>query len=278
MSKFFRINRWWIPFVGTFGFGLALIFTYCYFTNGYTIKNLSLGDWLNYVVCCGTVGGFLYLILDKIFSEKETAHQKWQSEIPFITLSSPCDPTLSYCDINLLENHSDIPERGIEYFALANLGKTNAYNISILFSPDEKFIESKIFNRHYVSFLVPLKVLSGSHSDKTDGSTYSYKIYEFKESIYSRYNVNPDTKEISNTQFDICGCLDNCNLSKNSQDEKYFYTRIIYYSSFDKNCRYKIQSTFKVHIICIEPQKEGDKKQLLIKGIALIDYSYKFEK
>src|SRR4051794_36619410 len=107
---------WIFSFISTFVIGFLMILSYCFFKTGYTLKNVDLSDWLNYCAACGTVGGFLSLILDKIISEKETNHLKWQSEIPFVTLSSPCDPTLNYCDINILENTSIVEGRGYEYF------------------------------------------------------------------------------------------------------------------------------------------------------------------
>ena len=90
-------NIWWISFVGVFFIGFLIIVVYCYSKN-YSINDLSLSEWLNYFVACGTVGGFLYLILDKILSEKEINHLKWQSQIPFVVLTSPCDPTADYCE------------------------------------------------------------------------------------------------------------------------------------------------------------------------------------
>ena len=66
-----KSNIWWLSFVGTFIVGFLIILTYCFLQNGYTLKNIGLPDWLNYFAACGTVGGFLYLIIDKIISDKE---------------------------------------------------------------------------------------------------------------------------------------------------------------------------------------------------------------
>ena len=52
-----------------------------------------------------------------------------------MTLTSPCDPTASYCEINILEYNTEFEERGSGYFSVCNLGRTNAYDIKILFTP-----------------------------------------------------------------------------------------------------------------------------------------------
>src|SRR5688572_11318000 len=100
--KWIEKNIWWTSFVGVFAIGGVGILAYCYAKDGYTLKSITLSDWLNYFASCGTIGGFLYLILDKILGEKEANHLRWQSQIPFVTLASPCDPTANYCDINIL--------------------------------------------------------------------------------------------------------------------------------------------------------------------------------
>lgn len=254
----------------TFFSGFFILAAYCYFRNGYSLKDISLPDWLNYFAASGTVGGFLYLLIDKILSEKEENHLKWQSEIPFITLASPCDPTLNYCDINILENASSFEGRGYEYFSVCNLGKVNAYDITILFSTDENFTETKIFRRHYINHLCPLKVFGGI--DRV--------YYEFKEAIYSMYNVDPETKVSSDSRFDLCNCISDCRLSPNSATEKYFFVKFTYYSSFAKKHRYKIVSNFKAHVLCSQQALEGVKEKTIsdirIKGITLTNYEYQF--
>ncbi|NCU05229.1 MAG: hypothetical protein GXC73_14715 [Chitinophagaceae bacterium] len=288
-----KSNIWWLSFIATFGAGFLIILAYCFFKDSYTLKSITLPDWLNYFAACGTVGGFLYLIMDKLLSDKEANHLKWQCEIPFVTLASPCDPTLNYCDINILGNTSSVQGRGDEYFSVCNLGKINAYDISILFSTEESFSESKIFNRHYINHIAPLKVFIGSNSyfDYRTANNQTLPIpmfgqvtyYEFKESIYSNYNVDPATKQISNTKFDLCDCISNCNISPNSTTEKYFFVKIIYHSSFSKKHRYRIISEFKVHVICsklmsvdLETNHHANDNEIRIKGITLFNYEYNF--
>lgn len=274
----------------TFIVGFLIICGYCSSKDGYTLKSITLPDWLNYFTASGTVGGFLYVLLDKILSEKEENHLKWQSEIPFITLTSPCDPSLNYCDINIMENDSNSIStgRGNEYFSVCNLGKVNAYDVAITFSTDEKFIETKVFNRHYITYLCPLKVVSGTYLDATKETVNGEQVlyprasvssyYEFKESIYSNYNVDPVTKEINNNRFDICNHMSNCTLSPNSTFGRYFFVRFVYYSSFAKRSRYKITSDFKVHVMCNpEPILETSSNVIKIKGITLIQYDYQFD-
>ena len=259
MKKWIEKNIWWTTFLAVFALGLLIVLSYCYSKDGYTLKDVALSDWLSYFAASGTIGGFLYLILDKILSEKEISHLKWQLEIPFVTLTSPCDPTASYCEINILEYNTEFEERGSGYFSVCNLGRTNAYDIKILFYTKDEFIESNVFNRHYIPYLPPL-------------ASTGYGDFNYREYIYSNYNVNPDTKEISNSKFEICGCLTNCAISKINKDEKYFFAKIEYYSSFSKKHRYKITSTLRINVIC---QSETTLAQnVKIKGINTLDYEY----
>src|SRR5690606_15763986 len=127
--KWVKKNIWWITFLAVFAIGLLIVLSYSFFKDNFTVKDVNLSDWLSYFAACGTIGGFLYLILDKILSEKKINHLKWQAEIPFVTLTSPCDPTASYCEINIVEYNTEFEERGSGYFSVCNLGKTNAFDI-----------------------------------------------------------------------------------------------------------------------------------------------------
>jgi len=262
MKKWFKENIWWTSFAGIFAFGFFGVLLYCYLKNGTTLRTILLSDWLSYFAACGTIGGFLYLILDKVNSEKEMNHLKWQSQIPFVTLTSPCDPTSSYCEINILTYDTGFTERGSGYFSVCNLSKLNAYDIKILFCTKDDFSESNIFNRHYIPYLPPLETII------SNGECY----FANREYIYSNYNVNPDTKEISNAKFEICGCLDNCQISSTSTGEKFFFAKIEYYSSFSKKHRYKITSTLKVIVIC--SSDNVPEKVIRIKGINFLNYEY----
>ncbi len=255
-------NIWWTSFVGVFAFGFIIVLMYCYLNKSFTLGQISLSEWLNYFAACGTIGGFLYLILDKVLSQKEINHLKWQSQIPFVTLNSPCDPTSNYCDIDILTYQTPFHERGSGYFSICNLGKINAYDIKILFYSKENYIDSNIFHRHYIPYLPPLV----THTD-----SYGNFSYSFKEFIYSNFNINPDTKEISNNKFEICGCLANCQLSNTNTDEKFFFVKIEYSSSFSKKHLYKITSTLRITVICTD---NNDYKVVKIKGINFLDYDY----
>lgn len=259
MKKWITKNIWWTSFLGVFAFGLLIVLAYCFFKEGFSISDISLSDWLSYFAACGTIGGFLYFILDKVFSEKEINHFKWQSQIPFVTLTSPCDPTASYCDIDILNNDTDFKGRGTGYFSVCNLGKMNAYDIKIHFYTKDEYIEKNIFNRHYIPYLPPLVA--------TNNGEFNYIEY-----IYSNYNVDPDTKEISNSKFEICGCLSNCVISTINKDEKYFFAKIEYYSSVSKKYRYKISSTLRINVICTISNDQS--QNVKIKGITTLEYDY----
>lgn len=261
--------------------GFIGILYYCWLKDNYTLRSLEIGDWLTYFASSATLGGFLYLILDKILSEKESNHLKWQSEIPFVTISSPCDPTANFCNINILNNEDRINQRGHKYFSVSNIGKINAYDITVLFSSDDTFIDSKIFNRHYIAYLCPIQVLMRTEGYLHDKyvSQDSYPFYEFTEYIYSNYNINPDTKEVNNSTFALCDCVDNCKTSDKMINEKYFFVKFIYYSAFINRSRYRIESSFKVHVICeniTDAENKKESKMIYIKRILPLDYNYTF--
>ncbi len=287
MKKFFRENRWWLIFTGSFITLFTFILIFIYFKE-IKLNSLKLEDWLNFFVSASTIGGFIYLIIDKILIEKENkANQeeinsvKWQENIPFLVLNSPCDPTLNYCDIDINSNENNIG-RGNEYFSISNLSKVNAFDITVQFASDKKY--NSIFNKHFISFICPLQSLVANGSqfqimqmDKGEQMTTinedSYVVHNYQEKIYSKYNVDPQTKEISNSEFKICDCLSNCNLTSISGNEKYFYVRLNYYTSFNKKYRYSVNSDFKVFVIC--NKTEAGENSVTIKGITLLDYKYK---
>ncbi|WP_353148550.1 hypothetical protein [Chryseobacterium sp.] len=254
---------WGLSFLTPFIIGFLVILTCCYFKDKYTLSSLTVSDWLNYFVASGTVGAFLSLIIDKISNEKSENHKKWQSEIPVVTLTSPCDPTSNYCDINIVDFDEQYPERGSQYFSVINMGKTNAYDISIEFSSDEKFNTNKIFHRHYIPYLMPLV--------KTDYQTH------FQDFIFSKFSVDPQTKEISNKSFEICGCLNDCLISSTNNNEKYFFVKITYYSSLSKLHRHQITTTLRIYLICDKidiPEANNALNIVKIKGISILDYTY----
>ncbi|MDR2270453.1 MAG: hypothetical protein LBF27_06045 [Sphingobacterium sp.] len=254
---------WIISFLTPFILGLILILCYCFFKDGYTLKSLALSDWLNYFVASGTIGAFLSLIVDKLSNEKSENHKKWQSEIPVITLTSPCDPTSNYCDINIVDPINENEERGSQYFSVINIGKTNAYNITIEFCSDKNFTNTKVFHRHYIPYLIPLA--------KTEYQN------QFQDYIYSKFSVDPETKEISNKNFEICGCLNDCLISSTNTNEKYFFVKISYYSSLSKGNRHLIATHLRVNLICeklIIPEVSGNKNVVKIKGITILGYQY----
>lgn len=227
------------------------------------MQNLTISDWLNYFAASGTIGALLCFIIDKITNEKNQNHLKWQSEIPFVTLTSPCDPTSNYCDINIANFKSEFSERGNQYFTISNIGKTNAYDIKIMFSSNLDFGESNIFHRHYIPYLSPL-IISGY---MTQGQDY----------IYSNFHINPETKEISNKTFEICGCLNDCLISSTNSNEKYFYVKIEYFSSLSKKHLHKIFSTIRINLICGDEIDELTKVKIpsvKIKGITILEYDY----
>lgn len=256
-------NIWIISFLSPFILGLLIIFSYCFFKDNYTLKSLQLNDWINYFAASGTIGAFLSLIVDKLTNEKSENHKKWQSGIPVVTLTSPCDPTSNYCEINIVDFTNEYIERGSQYFSVINIGKTNAYDIKIEFSSDQNFIQTKIFHRHYIPYLIPIS--------KTEYQTH------FQDYIYSKFSVDPDTKEISNKKFEICGCLNDCLISTTNANEKYFFAKITYFSSLSENHRHSISTYLRINLICEKrelPEISVNEQIVKIKGITILDYKY----
>jgi hypothetical protein len=288
-----KSNTILISILATFGIGLFGILLFCYL-NKESVSDVSLSDWLSYFAGSATVGGLVYIFIDKLSSEKENRHVKWQSEIPYLSLASPCDPTLAYCDINILADISNQFGRGKEYFSIVNLGKLNAYDISIHFCYDQQF-GSNVFYKHYIDHISPLQVFSGANiymnqrTDPNGTTTYfpqSYQefTYQFKDAIYSNYRVDPITKEISTNLFDLCNCTNShtCTIVNPTTNEKQFYVRITYHSSYAKGWRYQIETLYKVYIECSQqsdPQNPGQFiNSIVIKGIVLVSYESDFLK
>jgi hypothetical protein len=288
-----RSNTLFLSILATFGFGLAGILLYC-FLNEKPIAGITLSDWLSYFAGSATVGGLVYVFIDKLGSEKENLHVKWQSEIPFLSLASPCDPTLAYCDINILNNINNQFGRGMEYFSIVNLGKLNAYDIYINFCYDQQF-GSNVFYKHYIDHISPLQVFSGNSifmNQRTEHNgtithfpeSYQEFYYQFKDAIYSSYRVDPITKEISTDIFDICHCTNSntCTIVNSVTNEKQFYVRITYHSSYARGWRYQIETVYKVYIKCSQQPDAQNPGQFInsvvIKGIVLDEYKNVFLK
>lgn len=255
IKTFILKNVWILSFFSVFAVGLFLM----WLLPG-PMRNLTNEDWISYFESSGTIGAFLYLILEKITSEKESKHLQWQSQMPFVTITSPCDPTQNFCNINILTTGDDEEGRGLRYFSVCNHGRVNAFDISISFSISPDF--EVPFHEHYISYLSPL------------GGLLTTGAYEFQDFIYSKYSINPISKNVDNTDFEICGCLDNCSISPTNSDEKVFFVKIEYYSSFSKNYRYKIASKFKVLVKCNKFSENATNKEVMIKSIQILDYSH----
>lgn len=257
-------NIWIISFFTPFVIGFIIILFYCYVNAEYTIKSLTLNEWLSYFAASGTIGAFLSLIIDKLTNERNENHKKWQSEIPVITLTSPCDPTSNYCEINIVDYTDEYIERGSQYFSVINIGITNAYDIKIEFSSDISFNQGDIFHRHYIPYLIPIS--------NTEGQIH------FQDYIYSKFAVDPETKEISNKNFEICGCLNDCLISKTNTNEKYFFVKITYFSSLALKNRHLIFTTLRINLICDKlaiPEIGDNDNVVKIKGITILEYDYK---
>lgn len=279
--KWLRNNIYWLSFLLVFIIGLAIVIVYCLLRDGFKPADIELANWLRFFAASGTVGAFTCIVLDRVLNDSKLKRLEWQDRIPFVTIGSPCSPLASYCDINILANYDSLSGRGNHYFCINNLGKIIAYKLTIKFSTSKDFIDSNIFNRHYIPYLPPF-----NYASSTD------MIYGFSEGIHSNYNVNPDTLEVSNSEFKICNCLNNCETIPSGTNDKRFFVQIEYYSTINTENSHKITSIFQVDVVCTRenlpesltvesidldpPQSQviTDRECVYIKGIQLLEYIY----
>ena len=139
---------------------------------------------LNVVSAVGTIGALLFLILDKIENVVDQRQMFWQGHLPYLTVSSPCDPSQNRCDINVLKNFDSYNDRGATYFSIVNFSKCNAHNITVQICVAADFSNSPI-RQHFIDFL---PVLSESMYELGDPNGVKY--------VYSKYHINPNTRQV----------------------------------------------------------------------------------
>ncbi len=207
--------------------------------------------WLQIIGGIGTFGALLFLIFDKADKEQEEKEIFWHDHLPYLTIGSPCDPTQNRCDINLL-NNPDAPwdsYRGLAYFSISNFSSVNAYDIIIKISTSLVF-EENATRSHYIG-MIPV-------------TSDSWQNLQF---IYSKYHINPLTKEVLLDDFDLCNFTSNCDTKKNF---KVLYIRLEYRSTLLERISKKIKSDFKIDLECGE--KNGI-KSIEINNIVRLNYN-----
>ena len=152
--------------------------------------------------------------------------------LPVITIGSPCDVTQNACDINILSNY-DVDENDDNWtclFKLANFSKTTARDISLGFYSDEKC--TCLLHSLFIQE-VPIT---------TNNNWWV--------SIYSKLSINPESKKISYTEFNILDALKKCWCDCNNEAIKNIYAKCIYYSSPDHTVAMRIISWFTIKLRC----------------------------
>lgn len=233
-------------------------------------KSETQNQLLNVVAAIGTLGALLFLILDKFEKEKEEKEKFWHEHLPYLTIGSPCDPTQNRCDINLLTNLDDSTNnRGCRFFSISNFSTANAYNLTIELSTSLDF-ENNPGRNHYID-LVPITQFSVGNG-----------FIENVHYIYSKYHINPNTKEVKLDEFDLCNFTNNCDTKR---DLKTIFIRLEYFSTPLISISKKIISVFKVDLECgveemfIPPEVKSAKvtpqRKIIINNILRIEYHTK---
>lgn len=163
-------------------------------------------------------------------NKRKENNQYWNDNLPVVTLWSPCDVTQNACDINLLDNSED--EKGSCLFKLGNFSKTTAWNLTIDFYSDLEHC-----NKLYSTYIQEIPITQNS---------------EWWIPIYSKYAVNPLTKEISYQEFNLTESLCQCCCDQNNQKVKKLYAQCTYFSSPDHNIAIELQTYFEIRLKCEE--------------------------
>ena len=192
----------------------------------------SLPDW---ILAISAIGTFIFSLRIYNRSKTETNHRFWNENLPVITIWSPCNISQSACDINIEEETDD--ENGKAYFTIWNFSKSTAYDLIIKISTSKLFQDGEIKREVYIQE-IPTTII------------YNENGYSSAQFLYSKFHVNPWTKEISWDEYSICDTLKNCSTDKSQNLTRDLYIKCMYSSSPDKNISKKIESTFRAKIEC----------------------------
>lgn len=259
----------------------------------------------NIVIAACTFAAFIFLAIEfskNRRSEKRTQemeeHRFWHDHLPVLTLASPCDVTQNYCDINIANNVAVIEERGNELFSIVNFSSCTAFDVSIEISANENFTNVNSRYAHYYSEVhpySPARFSLGSFSkyvyeekDEREGEpvasekTYTQRhvasyVPTYSEAddnivyIYSKFFIDPATKSIANSEFDICSFTSDCQTQPGCED-KCLFIRLTYFSSPNAKVRKRVISTFKVTLICSGSQASKQASDIRIKNIDRTEY------
>lgn len=191
-------------------------------------------NWWNGIeaLATATAAGFAIYLYNQ--NKKQDNNKYWNDNLPVITIWSPCDVTQNACEIDITQNLND-DINGSCLFRVGNFSKTTAWNLEIHFCSDEHCL--KILRKLYIQE-IPTTVKT------TDEN-------QIWTPIYSKFHIDPNTKETSYTEYNICNSLQDCNSDARSWCIKNLFIFCKYYSSPDIKISSEIISTFKVQLECI---------------------------
>jgi hypothetical protein len=227
-----------------------------------TQKLRNTTDYMSWLAGLSTLGALLSFLYDKELNRRSEEQKYWHSYMPFLILSSPCDPTQNYCDINILDNTSEFnSSRENIYFSIPNFSNATAYDVRVDFSVNRNFLLGE--TRSFFIDVIPA----------TDNGGNNLRF------LYSKFNLSPESKEIQLDEFDLCGFSSNCKYAKEKHKE--LFGKLSYQSSPVNKEALRFETIFKVTIECDEDIPEGltkeatrlhTKKVIRISNIARLEH------
>jgi len=197
----------------------------------------------------------VFAVVIYMLNKKKDQQKYWNNNLPVITVWSPCDVSQVACNIDITKNENNNPNWSA-YFQVWNFSKTTAWDLKILISDIEGWWWKN--DRELYMQEVPVTILVDENW---------FYIWKY---IYSNYHIDPKTRKMSLTPFQICEFLKDCKSDERQPCNKEVYIMCNYFSSPDNNVWVEIQSKFKALISC--DKNEWTK----ILSVIRLDYTANF--
>ena len=192
-----------------------------------------------------TVAPTIFAICLYYKNQKQENNKYRNNNLPVITIWSPCDVTQYACDNDITNEYND--PNGARLFKVGNFSKTSAWDVVIWFSDTQEWEQS---HKLYLQEVPNIK-------------------NQQWQCIYSRFHIDPNTKETSHADYKICDTLKNCVCDTRNPCVKDLFIHCEYYSSPDASIAIQINSVFKVKLECVVLP---DHTEVKIKSIVRLNY------
>jgi len=247
-------------------------------------------DWITAIgtlIAAGGAGLGVYKYFQNKEREQENIEREdqqfWQQYYPILNISSPCDTSQNSCELNIANNKSVLhEERGSMLFCIYGMNENIAYDVVVTISACKDFTAGSPLRRHYISNVNHFMYDDGEKEVDDNGKKKKIKIsgMEYMHGmVYSKYHVDPETKEVQMEDFKICDFVKQCPANETATDCKYLYVRLEYATSPLLEIAKKITSTFSLCIQCgTETTENADKEtqqkipSVTIKNITRLCY------